>query len=89
MTLQKIVGCVIGFAGVILITMEDGGLGGRLCWNGEGFIMLSTLLRPAGSIISRQVSQGQDPVVVTGYQLTGGGLVLMLLGIAGHWTIGW
>ena len=88
MTLQKIVGCLIGFAGVILITMEDGGLGGGFAWNGEGFIMLSTLSSALGSIISRQVSQGQDPVVVTGYQLTGGGLVLMLLGIAGHGQFG-
>ena len=67
---------------------RSNGLGGGFAWNGEGFIMLSTLSSALGSIISRQVSQGQDPVVVTGYQLTGGGLVLMLLGIAGHGQFG-
>lgn len=87
-TVQKIVGCCIGFAGVLLITFEDGGLGGGFAWTGEGFIMLSTLSSALGSIISRQVTQGQDPVVVTGYQLTGGGLVLILLGLWGHGQFG-
>lgn len=88
MTLQKIFGCCIGFAGVVLITLEDGGLGGGFAWTGEGFIMLSTLSSALGSIISRRVTQGQDPVVITGYQLTGGGLVLILLGLLGHGQFG-
>lgn len=84
MTLQKIMGCLIGFAGVLLITFDGGGLGGGFAWTGEGFIMLSTLSSALGSIISRNVSQGQDPVVVTGYQLTGGGAVLIVLGLLGQ-----
>ncbi|MBQ2448793.1 MAG: DMT family transporter [Peptococcaceae bacterium] len=88
MTMQKIIGCCIGFAGVFLITFEGGGLGGGFALTGEGFIMLSTLSSALGSIISRSVTQGQDPVVVTGYQLTGGGLVLILIGLCGHGTFG-
>lgn len=87
-TAQKLVGCCVGFAGVLLITVEDGGLGGGFAWTGEGFIMLSTLSSALGSIISRQVTQGQDAVVVTGYQLTGGGLVLILMGLWGHGQFG-
>ena len=88
MTMQKIIGCCIGFAGVFLITFEGGGLGGGFALTGEGFIMLSTLSSALGSIISRSVTQVQDPVVVTGYQLTGGGLVLILIGLCGHGTFG-
>ena len=88
MTMQKIIGCCIGFAGVFLITFEGGGLGGGFALTGEGFIMLSTLSSALGSIISRSVTQGQDPVVITGYQLTGGGLVLILIGLCGHGTFG-
>lgn len=88
MTLQKIIGCCIGFAGVFLITFEGGGFGGGFAFTGEGFIMLSTLSSALGSIISRRVTQGQDPVVITGYQLTGGGLVLILIGLCGHGTFG-
>ncbi len=83
MTLQKIIGCCVGFAGVFLITFEGGGLGGGFAFTGEGFIMLSTVSSALGSIISRSVTQGQDPVVITGYQLTGGGLVLILIGLCG------
>lgn len=88
MSVQKIVGCVIGFAGVLLITMDGSGIGGGFAWNGEGFIILSTLSSALGSIISRRVSQGQDPVVVTGYQLTLGGLVLILMGALGQGAFG-
>lgn len=88
MTLQKIIGCCIGFAGVLLITFDGTGLGGGFAFTGEGFIMLSTLSSALGSIISRRVTQGQDPVVITGYQLTGGGLVLILIGLLGHGHFG-
>ena len=86
MDFKKILGCCIGFAGVMLITFDGTGLGGGFAWNGEGFIMLSTLSSALGSIISRKVTQGQDPVVVTGYQLTLGGLVLILMGLLGQGT---
>ena len=84
MNLQKILGCCIGFVGVLLITFDGTGLGGGFAFTGEGFIMLSTLSSALGALISRSVAQGQDPVVVTGYQLTGGGLILIFIGLIGH-----
>lgn len=87
-SLQKLVGCCIGFAGVLLITFDGGGLGGGFAWTGEGFIMLSTLSSALGSLLSRKVALGQDPVVVTGYQLTGGGFVLILMGLFGQGHFG-
>ena len=84
MNLQKIPGCCIGFVGVLLITFDGTGLGGGFAFTGEGFIMLSTLSSALGALISRGVAQGQDPVVVTGYQLTGGGLILIFIGLIGH-----
>ena len=83
MNLQKILGCCIGFVGVLLITFDGTGLGGGFAFTGEGFIMLSTLSSALGALISRSVAQGQDPVVVTGYQLTGGGLILIFIGLIG------
>ena len=84
MNLKKILGCCIGFVGVLLITFDGTGLGGGFTFTGEGFIMLSTLSSALGALISRSVAQGQDPVVVTGYQLTGGGLILIFIGLIGH-----
>lgn len=84
MNLQKILGCCIGFVGVLLITFDGTGLGGGFTFTGESFIMLSTLSSALGALISRSVAQGQDPVVVTGYQLTGGGLILIFIGLIGH-----
>ncbi len=86
MTLQKVIGCCIGFLGVYLITFDGSGVGFAL--TGEGFIVLSTLSSALGSIISRQVTQGQAPVVITGYQLMGGGMILILMGLLGGGQFG-
>ncbi|MCD8355414.1 MAG: DMT family transporter [Clostridia bacterium] len=81
---RKAVGCLIGFAGVILITISSAdALGGGFAWNGEGFMLLSTIAAGSGAVISKFVAKGQSPMMVTGWQLTAGGAVLLIAGIAG------
>ena len=36
---QKILGCLVGFAGVVLVNWTKDGLGAGMKWNGEGFEM--------------------------------------------------
>lgn len=86
MTVPKIVGCCIGFAGVWLITMDGHGMG--FAFTGEGFIILSTLSSALGAIISRYITQEQDPIMLTGYQLTIGGTLLIILGWLGRGQFG-
>lgn len=81
---RKAVGCLIGFAGVILITISSAdALGGGFAWNGEGFMLLSTIAAGSGAVISKFVAKGQSPMMVTGWQLTAGGAVLLIAGIVG------
>lgn len=84
---RKIAGCTVGFAGVMLVNL--GGLVGaagtgsghfEFSLLGEGFLLLSSLTLSAASMYGKRVSQGMDPVVMTGYQLGAGGLVLLALG---------
>ena len=81
---RKTIGCLIGFAGVLMITISSAdALGGGFAWNGEGFMLLSTIAAGGGAVISKFVAKGQSTMMVTGWQLTIGGAVLLLAGILG------
>lgn len=81
---RKTIGCLIGFAGVLMITISSAdSLRGGFAWNGEGFMLLSTIASGGGAVISKFVAKGQSPMMVTGWQLTLGGAVLLIAGIVG------
>lgn len=98
LTPRKAAGCLVGFAGVLVVNLRldtllaaPGSGSASLHWNsvldvqwlGEGFLLMAALVLSAASIYGRQVSQRMDSVVMTGYQLAAGGLVLVVLGLAG------
>lgn len=81
---RKTIGCLIGFAGVLMITISSAdSLRGGFAWNGEGFMLLSTIASGGGAVISKFVAKGQSPMMVTGWQLTLGGAVLLIAGSVG------
>lgn len=81
-TLQKIVGCLVGFAGIVLANL-GGAVGGAFSWNGDFLILLSSLFFALGSVLSKRLSRDADPIRVTGAQLTLGGAVLVAIGLLG------
>lgn len=91
---RKIAGCALGFGGVMLVNLENLAGGGQFAFSvlGEGFLLLSSLTLSAASMFGKRVSQAMDPVVMTGYQLAAGGVVLLAMGgLAGgtlrDWTL--
>ena len=85
----KVVGCLIGFEGVILISMGSGDLfSGGFALNGEGFMILSAAAAAVGAVISKVVARGAEPMIITGWQLFFGGAILLIAGTAGggHFT---
>lgn len=92
-TPRKIIGSVIGFAGIILINLS--GLMGGLRFNfiGDGMILLCTVASGFSSASMKKLSGGENPVLLSGWQFFFGGLVLMLIGLLGgghipHFTAG-
>ena len=84
LTAPKAFGCLVGFIGVLIISMSSmDALGGGFAFTGEGFMLLSTVASGAGTVISKFVAKGQSPMMVTGWQLSIGGAVLLLMGIVG------
>ncbi|MBM6776264.1 DMT family transporter [Collinsella tanakaei] len=75
MTARKLAGCLIGFAGVVLVNLT-GDLGGAMTLTGEGFILVASLSYAVSSSLIRIYSQRENPVALSGYQFVLGGLVL-------------
>ncbi len=83
MTKEKAFGCVIGFAGVILINLTDPAqLGGGFALNGEGFLLIACIAYALSSIFIKIFSQKENPVIISGYQFILGGLVMTAAGFA-------
>lgn len=79
LNMLKILGCVIGFAGVIAMNFK-GFAGGGISFLGEGFVLFSTLCASGGNLITKACMKDRDPVKITAFQLAFGGLILLLIG---------
>ncbi|MBP9149141.1 MAG: DMT family transporter [Rhodoferax sp.] len=77
---HKVIGCTVGFIGVMVVNFNQGLLDFHFTLLGEGFVVIAALILSAASIYGRQISQTMDSIVLTGYQLTIGGVVLILGG---------
>ncbi len=80
MTIWKIIGCLIGFTGVVLIQVPNGiDMGFHM--NGEGFILLSSVMYAFSAGFVKRFSEREDPLVLSGWQFLAGGLVLTVGGL--------
>lgn len=83
LTVRKMIGCLAGFAGVVLVNLGGGGLTMSFRLNGEGFIFASTVAYAISSALLKRYSQKENTVMLSGWQFAFGGLVMMLVGFAG------
>lgn len=81
-TLKKSIGCIVGFAGVVLVNLKQGGLDFDFQFMGEGFIFLSTVAYAFSSVCLKSFSKKENPVVLSGYQFVLGGLIMCAAGFA-------
>jgi drug/metabolite transporter (DMT)-like permease len=84
---RKAAGCLLGFAGVMVVNAGDGLLDFAFTLQGEGFIVIAAFVLSAASIYGKRLSQGMDVMVMTGYQLGFGGAVLLAAGYATGGTL--
>ena len=80
MTGRKIAGCVLGFAGVVVINLMGNSLDMGFKLTGEGFILIAQLSYGMSTVLINLFSRKVSPVVLSGTQFTMGGIVLMLIG---------
>ncbi len=77
---QKMIGCMIGFAGVIIVN-----LGGEFDMSftmlGDGFLMISALAYALSSVLIKIYGKDENPVMLSGYQFAAGGLIMIIAGL--------
>ena len=81
LTGSKIVGCVMGFLGIMALNL-DGGDSGGFTWLGDGMIVLNALCSAVAGLMTRGLGCRIDVFVGTGYGLAVGGALLIVPGLA-------
>lgn len=80
LTVRKVIGCILGFAGIITLNLS--GLKGCAGFNlfGDGFILISTVANGFSSVLMKKYSSDENPVMLSGWQFFFGGIVMLLIG---------
>lgn len=81
MSIRKMAGCVIGFAGVIVVCLNGQKIDMNLSLMGEGSLFLGALAYAVSSCLMKIYSKKDNPVMLSGYQFFFGGIVMVILGL--------
>ena len=79
LTAKKIIACVLGFLGIIIVNLD--GLELTMNFLGDGFVILSTVCYAFSSVLMKKYSKYEDPVVISGYQFIIGGAFMIAVGL--------
>ena len=77
MTYRKLLGCVVGIAGILTLNMGSQE-SGAFTLLGDGLIILNALCGASAGLMTRGVNKCVDVFVGTGYSLTVGGALLII-----------
>nr|WP_244988550.1 DMT family transporter [Paenibacillus xylanexedens] len=79
---NKIVGCLLGFVGVIIVNFHADLLAFSFSFTGEGFVIIAALVFSVTALYAKRLTATIDVLIITGVSLFVGGLVLTLLGLS-------
>jgi drug/metabolite transporter (DMT)-like permease len=81
LTLKKIAGCIVGFAGVLALNLGLNDSDSSFSLLGDGMIILNALCSAVAGLMTRGLGRRVDIFVGTGYSLAIGGILLVIAGI--------
>lgn len=81
LTVKKLIGCAVGFAGVVIINLGGGSLSMNMSLMGEGFIFISTFAYAASSVVMKSYSKRANPIMLSGWQFLAGGIIMIIIGL--------
>lgn len=81
LTLRKIIGSIVGFAGVVLVSTFGAELVSGNYIVGDLLVFLSTFAYAFSSVLLKRFSVDENPIVLSGYQFVVGGLIMVIVGL--------
>ena len=81
---NKLFGVILGLSGVLVLCVS--GVSGRISIIGDGMLLASSVFAAIGIIVNKETTLDDDPVIVTGWHLFIGGIMLLVVGILLHGT---
>lgn len=80
-SLKKIIACLLGFIGVLLIQIPDFNQDFKFNFLGDSFILISALCNAISSSFIKKFSSKHNPVLLSAYQFLLGGLVMIFIAL--------
>ena len=81
MTQAKVLGCVLGMIGVLIIQVSGPKIDSSFSLMGDGFLFLACIASALGIVLTRIFTKKCDSMILTAYQLIIGGVVLVIVGL--------
>lgn len=81
MTVRKMVGVVLGMAGILILNLNGDAVSAEWSWLGDGMIIVNAICSAVASLLTRSMARRVDIIVGTGYSLGIGGLLLIVPGL--------
>ena len=82
MTVRKMVGVLLGMAGILILNLNGDAVSAEWSWLGDGMIIVNAICSAVASLLTRSMARRVDIIVGTGYSLALGGLLLIIPGLA-------
>lgn len=81
LTVRKIIGSCVGFAGVVLVSVAEQDMSGGNYWIGDMLVFLSTFAYAFSSVLLKRYSVSENPMLLSGYQFVAGGTIMVIVGL--------
>lgn len=79
LTPKKIVACLLGFAGIIIVNWDGSAF--SINFTGDVFVLFSAISYAVSSNLMKKFSKDEEPVIISGYQFIMGGLFMIIVGV--------
>lgn len=80
MTRYKLLGCLFGFAGIVVLNIDDLMEGLSINWMGDGLMLASTVSAAFANFATKKATQTYDAIMITAYQFVAGGIIMIVIG---------
>ena len=81
LSLWKVSGCILGFAGLILVNLNGSEMDLSVHLLGDSFMLISTISSACSALLIKVFTKNENTVLLSGYQFFFGGFVMILIGL--------